>query len=315
MTNNKKLLITGASGFTGQHACRYFQEKGFDITAVSHTANQLEMNWIKCNLTKQEQVKQLITNTKPDYVLHLAGQNNVSHSWKNPVQSIETNLLATLYLLEAIREVVPLCRIVVAGSTLQFDPLSMNTLKHPYGVSKTLQSLLAQSWVPLYNMEIVIANPTNLIGPGPSHGVCSIIADKLAETESTNTNNLPSLTINLQAQRDFLDVRDAITAYHLLLEKGAAGDTYNVTTGKNRSLLEITKVFQSMTTSNFQIGSTTADQTDIQPVATPDRLHELGWKPAIPLRTSLADTLDYYRKRFSSSFDNMDNLRRDTDES
>ncbi|UOQ48614.1 NAD-dependent epimerase/dehydratase family protein [Gracilibacillus caseinilyticus] len=301
VSNNKKLLITGANGFTGQHACSYFHKKGFDITAVSHSTSKQEnqISWVRCNLTEQDQVKHLINSTKPDYVLHLAGQNDVSHSWKKPVQSIETNMLATLYLLEAIREVVPLCRIVVVGSTLQFNPLSKSTLKHPYGLSKTLQSLVAQSWVPLYNMEIIIANPTNLIGPGPSNGVCSIIAENLAKTESMNT---PSpLEINLQAQRDFLDVRDAITAYHLLLLKGSAGEIYNVTTGKNRTLGEIVKHFQSMSSSDFHVGSKTTNQADIQPVVNPARLHELGWEPTISLKTSLSDTLHYYRRRNSSA--------------
>lgn len=81
----------------------------------------------------------------------------------------------TAYLLEAVRKENPSCKILVAGSALQYDPANISTLTHPYSLSKTYQIQIARGWAALYEMDIVIAKPSNLIGPGFSNGVCSIL--------------------------------------------------------------------------------------------------------------------------------------------
>ncbi len=141
MKQRPQLLITGASGFTGQHACRYFAELGYDVTAVKrkqssegYTVGKV----IYCDLTNKKNVNQLIPQVKPDFLLHLAGQNHVATSWKDPIATLEANLMSTAFLIDAIRVENPSCKIVLAGSILQFDPSDLSTLSHPYGLSKTL---------------------------------------------------------------------------------------------------------------------------------------------------------------------------------
>lgn len=119
MSRMPKLLITGASGFTGQHACNHFVNAGFAVTAVSRKSfGNGQVQTELCNLTNKENVSKLIKKVKPDYLLHLAGQNHVGKSWIDPVSSLEANAMLTLYLIEALRQENPACKVVIVGSAL-----------------------------------------------------------------------------------------------------------------------------------------------------------------------------------------------------
>lgn len=292
-----KLLITGASGFTGRHACSHFLKVGFDVTAVTRhntfSNDQIQIEY--CDLTDKEAVRRLVKKVKPQYLLHLAGQNHVGQSWIDPVSSLEANSMSTLYLIEALRQERPDCKIVVVGSALQFDPKDISTLTHPYSLSKTLQVLIAQSWERLYSMHIVIAKPSNLIGPGLSKGVCSIFAKKIVDMEESKTENVLEVN-NLNAQRDFLDVRDAVSAYETLLIKGKSGEIYEIASGKSYSLEEVIHRFKSLTTVNFEIKSQVSDKKEEQVEIKLLKIMKLGWKPAIPFEISLKDIINFYRR-------------------
>ncbi|WP_026562812.1 NAD-dependent epimerase/dehydratase family protein [Bacillus sp. J37] len=296
MNQQPKLLITGANGFTGQHAVKHFLNVGFNVTAVSRkskfTLNDVPNEY--CNLTNKADVENLIKKTKPQYLLHLAGQNHVGLSWVDPVTSLEVNTMGTVNLLESLRKESPLSKVVVVGSALQFDPGNITTLPHPYSLSKTLQVIIAQSWAKLFNMHIVIAKPSNLIGPGFSNGVCSILAKKIVDMEENKLDKVLEVN-NLHAQRDYLDVRDAVTAYETLLMKGKSGEIYDISSGKSRSIEKIVNCFKTLTTINFELKSQEFHQIEQTIKIMPSNLIDLGWKPAIPLKQSLKDILNFYR--------------------
>ena len=291
-----KLLITGASGFTGRHACSHFSKAGFEVTAVTRNhAIKDQVQIEQCNLAVKDAVRRLVKKVKPQYLLHLAGQNHVGQSWLDPVSSLEANTMSTLYLIDALRQESPACKIVVVGSALQFDLQNISTLTHPYSLSKTLQVLIAKSWERLYNMHIVIAKPTNLIGPGFSNGVCSIFAKKIADMELSKSEKVLEVN-NLYAQHDFVDVRDAVIAYETLLMKGISGETYEIASGTSRSLKEIIDGFKAITKVGFEVKSQPNNQIG-QPIEIlPLKLMELGWKPTIPLESSLKDILNFYHR-------------------
>ncbi|MFJ7994674.1 NAD-dependent epimerase/dehydratase family protein [Peribacillus frigoritolerans] len=178
---------------------------------------------------------------------------------------------------------------------MQFDPKDFSTLTHPYSLSKTLQVLIAQSWEVLYNMHIVIAKPSNLIGPGFSNGVCSIFAKKIIDMEKNKAEKILQVT-NLNAQRDFLDVRDAVSAYDMLLIQGNSGETYEIASGTSRSLGEVTHCFKSLAKMEFEIISLTTGGKEQQIKILSSKLRNLGWKPTIPFESSLRDMLNFYRK-------------------
>ncbi|TKH05877.1 NAD-dependent epimerase/dehydratase family protein [Peribacillus simplex] len=296
MSQMPKLLITGASGFTGQHACNHFVNAGFAVTAVSRKSfenGQVETEL--CDLTNKENVGELLKKVKPDYLLHLAGQNHVGKSWIDPVSSLEANAMSTLYLLEALRQENSACKVVIVGSALQFDPQNISTLTHPYSLSKTLQVLIAQSWGVLYNMNVVIAKPSNLIGPGISNGVCSIFAKKIVDMEENKAEKVLEVS-NLQAKRDFVDVRDAVNAYEILLTQGKPGEIYDIASGHSHSLGEVITGLRNLTTIDFEIKSKVKDQEEGRVDISPLEIMKLGWKPVRSLKTSLEDILYFYRK-------------------
>lgn len=295
MNLSPKLLITGASGFTGQHAYRYFMEAGFDVVAVARKPsfdNQIPIEC--CDFTDKEAVKNIIKKIKPQYTLHLAGQNHVGDSWIDPISTLETNCISTLYLIEALRNENPSCKIIVVGSALQFSPENIFTLKHPYSLSKTLQVLVAQSWVTLYNMNIVIAKPSNLIGPGFSNGVCSMVAKKIVDIEESKGEKVLRVH-NLDVQRNFIDVRDVVKAYEILFTKGKAGEIYNVSSGKSCSLREVINIFRNLTSGDIKFKSQINNKIEQEFEISSLKLMDLGWNPSINLELSLKETLNFYR--------------------
>lgn len=290
-----KILITGANGFTGRHACRYFHQSGYECIALTRKREPLleASKNIICHLLNREEVERVIKQTNPDYILHLAAQNHVGKSWEDPVHTIETNVLTTLYILEAIRQVNPACKIIVAGSTLQFNPQNLSTLPHPYSLSKTLQTLIAQSWESLFNMNIIIAKPSNLIGPGESNGICSIIAKKIVEMERSEGDNIVEVS-NLQARRDFLDVRDAVRAFETLFRLGERGAIYEIATGTTLSLEEVINLFKLHSDASFSVMGKNNRAGDVFQ-GNPEAIEKLGWKPLISSSESFRDILNYYR--------------------
>jgi GDP-4-dehydro-6-deoxy-D-mannose reductase len=297
MNLQENLLITGATGFTGIHAYNHFIKQGFKVTAVGRKPIDLpkKVHVEYCELTNKNDVKRLIQKIKPQYVLHLAGQNHVGKSWDDPISSLETNSLATAYLLDALRKEVPSCKSLIVGSALQFDLKELSTLPHPYSLSKTLQVLIAQSWASLYNMHVVIAKPSNLIGPGASNGVCSIFAQNIVKMEEKKIEKVLKVN-NLYDRRDFLDVRDAVRAYEILLTKGKSGEIYDVTSGKSQSLGEVTQTFKALTNIDFKVKSHLTEKVEQFVEMKPLELINLGWEQEFSFSSSLQDILNFYRQ-------------------
>ncbi|GAB1768906.1 NAD-dependent epimerase/dehydratase family protein [Priestia megaterium] len=295
MTSSLKLLITGASGFTGTHACSHFLKRGFDVTAVTRTSvTNNQINIEKCDLTDKEAVRKLIKKVKPQYLLHLAGQNHVGQSWIEPVATLEANLMSTLYLIEALRHENPTCKIIVAGSTLQLNPIDASKFTHPYSLSKTLQVLLAQSWESLYDMDIIIAQPSNLIGPGISNGVCSIFGKKIVQMEKGKLEKILEV-YSLHVKRDFVDVRDVVCAYETLFKQGKSGEIYTIASGKIHSLEEVINQFRDLTTVDFKINSQVNSHNEENLETNCSKILHLGWKPNKSLASSLKDIITFYR--------------------
>ncbi|WP_025696675.1 NAD-dependent epimerase/dehydratase family protein, partial [Paenibacillus durus] len=270
-----------------------------------------------CDLNDGEAVKKMIEDTAPSEVLHLAGKNSVPESWRKPAQYLETNVMAAVYLLDALRSRNEV-RLLVAGSRLKFNPGAGEPL-HPYSLSKTLEELMSLSWGRLFRQQVLIAEPCNLIGPGPSTGFCSLLAGHIARSEQGGTQ-LPFRLSSRQAQRDFLDVRDAVRAYDCILKQGEPGTTYRIDSGKPRSLGEIAERMLSLTRADVRVdwGTEPSQEPENAPVLDAPPIQAgasgceaphcqaqsrsfaahasaLNWRPEVQLERSLADILEYYR--------------------
>lgn len=299
--NLPRILITGAAGFTGRQACQFFSEEGYDVIPVvrTKTGSEFESKYrvIPCDLTDKNGVMNLISCFRPDYVLHLAGINAVGQSWNAPIMVIEANVMSTLYLLEAIRNSGKPSKVIIVGSALEIDLTKNNFPPHPYSLSKTVQTLLSQSWANLFNMDIMIARPANLIGPGHSNGICSIIARQIAAMINGNREKVIEVN-DLSVRRDFLDVRDAVKAYHILCEKGLSGNVYNIATGVTHSLEEMILVFKDIIGFDITLYSKTSIPETTDSKIDTSTMKKLGWSPTIPFQQSIKDVLTFHLEQY-----------------
>ncbi|HEY0828711.1 MAG TPA: NAD-dependent epimerase/dehydratase family protein [Bacilli bacterium] len=298
--NSARILITGANGFTGRHACQHFSAAGMRVTAVVRSKDHAIKKdpaapycKVSCDLAHQDQVKRLVGEVRPQYVLHLAGRNHAGDSWQEPVSYLETNVMGTVYLLDALRQTGP-CRILVAGSMLSFPLSGKPQPPHPYSLSKTMQVLVSQSWHHLYGLDLMVAEPSNLIGPGYSNGICGLLARKIVNFEQ-GLDLAPFKLSSTLEKRDFVDVRDAVSAYGIMLESGKAGAVYPVGSGSSHSLGDLIACYQSLAGKPLplEIGHLTNPQEPKPVDMIP--LRELGWRPRIRFQTSVEDTLNFFR--------------------
>ncbi|EEL69610.1 UDP-2-acetamido-2,6-dideoxy-hexulose 4-reductase [Bacillus mycoides] len=237
----------------------------------------------------------VIKQIKPDYVLHLAGRNSVIESWTAALEYMEINVIGTLYLLEAIKQEASHCRTLVIGSALQADSMNNIKVSNPYSLSKTMQVIVAEAWGGLMDSNIIIAKPSNLIGPGVSNGICSILAKKMIDIESGKSE--PIIEVNsLKDSRDFLDVRDAVKAYHVLLRDGINGKEYNIGSGVKRSLLDVLEQYKGLTQLNFTVKETENFESDSNKSLVLEDIKKLGWVPKIQFHQSLKDVLEYAKR-------------------
>lgn len=311
----RRLLITGAAGFTGQHAVAYFHAAGAEVTAVVRRLTAASAGFPEgvrqrvCDLSDRKAVAAMIAETAPDEVLHLAGKNSVPESWRDPLLYMETNVMATLYLLEALR-VGSTGRILVAGSRLKYRPGPASGPPHPYSLSKTLEELVSLAWGTLFNQPVLLAEPCNLIGPGPSTGFCSLLAQHIVRSEEAAAGgNAPPQAFKLSSRhvlRDFLDVRDAVRAYDCILRQGKTGNVYRIDSGAQRGLGEIAEKLLAHAEAPVLMdwGADTVEEPPVKPAGSGDpdpaagseeNAAVLGWKPELSLERSLRDIVDYYR--------------------
>jgi nucleoside-diphosphate-sugar epimerase len=299
-----RVMITGAGGFTGRHACRYFTDKDWEVTAVvsprSDSGTELAAAFvIRCDLTDGEATAELFRETKPDAVLHLAGRNAVDFSWRQPAITLSANLMSTVHLLEGTRA-EGVSRILIVGSMLRNDAADLLRSSHPYAFSKTLQVTAARAWYHWYGLPIVIVEPSNLIGPGGSDGLCGRISRwaALMEDEKERAVLEPFFLSSLREARDFLDVRDAVAAYEKLLSEGAPGEVYALESGSFRTLEDVKNAFDAASTTAlpWRIGQSVASSPTPRDSAA---LRQLGWKPCIPFSNSIQDALSDERNRLN----------------
>ncbi len=310
-----RILVTGCTGFVGKYvveqcSLRYPQAALFGL--AGHAASSMKTNAIKllvADITQRDQIQQVVAQTRPDLIFHLAAQSSVATSWKHPQNTLRVNTEGTIHLLEALRTEQLTPRIVLVGSGEQYglvrpeeNPIREDCLfrpANPYAVSKASQDLYGYQYFIAYGLPIIRARPFNHFGPGqPSTFVVAKFARQLALIEAGKAP--PELPVgNLQARRDFLPVEDVVAAYLMLAEQGQPGQAYNIGSGHSRSIRSMLDLLLTLTTVPIRIYE---DPALLRPVDVPlleadtSRLQtDTNWQPAIPFEVALQRTLDYWR--------------------
>lgn len=310
-----KALIIGAAGFVGNYLIKHIQETyDWELAATKLENETLEYDNIQVynlNILYKEEITALLKEMQPDYIFYLAAQSSVSLSWKNPLLTVDINIKGCLNLLECLRELEQNPRILLIGSGEEYGyiqpedtPVKETTVLAPgniYAATKACQNMLGTIYARAYNMNIILVRAFNHVGPGQTPTfVVSDFCRQVALIE--NGKQAPVIKVgNLEAMRDFTDVRDVVRAYGMLIQKGVKGYTYNIGSGhavRIRSLLEnILKL--STVPITVEIDSAKLRPLDI-PIIEADisKLTEcISWKPEIPQIQTLQETLDYWRQK------------------
>jgi len=317
----KKYLITGFSGFVSYHFLSYLNKlkipaliKGLDIIEPEFDVSGFE--YVKCefekaDLLRVDRLKEILKDYLPDYILHLASYSSVAYSWENPVESFKNNTNIYLNIIETVRKARLDCRILSIGSSEMYgdvgsDQLPLredNILKpvSPYAVARVAQELISKIYVDSYGLDIVMTRSFNHIGPGQKDiFVVSSFAKQIAAIKKYNKNNAIKVG-DISIIRDFTDVRDVVSAYYLLLQKGGQGQAYNICSGSGFSLGQVINVMGQLMRVEFQIN---IDRSLIRPndnhiiVGSNDKIKkEIGWEPSYRLDQSLNDILNYWYQK------------------
>lgn len=299
----KRALITGISGFVGKHLRNElihagWQVYGFDIRPAGEKV-------FVGDLSDRAALTRAVADCQPDAVFHLAG---IIKS-QDPQAYYISNLFGTLNLLDAVLQMKKRPKVVLASSSAVYGltksarPITERSPLRPvteYAVSKVAQETAALRYHYAFGLDVIIARMFNLLGPGQSPDLaCSAFARQIALAEISDQNEI--VTGNLDAKRDFVDVRDAARAFALLAEKGQAGQTYNVCSGNAVAIQEC--LSEMMLRSKKQL-SARVDPARVQKNDVPvqvgsfQKLHKAaGWNPRIPLNESLEDLLNDWRER------------------
>ncbi len=314
-----RILITGISGFAGSHLADYFLTHGkHEIFGtikwrsrrdnILHIEHKVEL--VECDITDSYAVRSVLEKSRPDHIFHLAAQSYVPFSWRAPQGTLETNVMGELNLFERVRELKMDPMIHIAGSSEEYglvqpDELPIteeNPLRplSPYAVSKIAQDFLGYQYYRSYGMRIVRTRAFNHTGPRRGDVfVTSTFAKQLIQIERGLTE--PVLRVgNLSAVRDFLDVRDVVRAYALVLEKGTPGEVYNIASGKGMKISELLEKLVGLTKVKISIERDPARMrpSDVELlVGSAEKFKKAtGWRPEIPFDRTLADLMDYWRK-------------------
>jgi GDP-4-dehydro-6-deoxy-D-mannose reductase len=313
-----RVLITGISGFVGGHLAEHLLEHtDWHLVGVARDQGSLVSALRDCveiacvDLMDQSAVQHLVEDTQPDVVFHLAAQAHVPTSFKDPAATLTTNLLAQLHLFESVRvcKLDPIVLVVGTGEeygAVQPDDLPIDEdtpLRpvNPYAVSKVAQDMLAYQYFASHQLKTIRMRPFNHIGPRQGDGYApTAFAHQIARIEAGLQPPVVKVG-NLQAQRDFTDVRDIVQAYRLAVEHGQPGAVYNLGCGRPVAIQTILDILLSLSQAQIEVE---CDPERMRPADVPiiacdaTRFRQrTGWQPQIPLQQTLHDVLRDWRDR------------------
>lgn len=315
-----RVLITGFTGFVGSHLADHLLERSdlqiFGLYRwrsrtenVAHLLDKIQL--IEGDIADASAMHRALEISRPDWIFHLAAQSFVPTSWTSPNETLDVNVRGQINLFEGCRQLGLEPRIQIACSSEEYglvhpDELPItedNPLRplSPYAVSKVSQDMLAFQYHQSYGIDCVRTRGFNHTGPRRGQVfVCSNFAHQVASIEAGLQDAVIRVG-NLDARRDFTDVRDMVRGYAAALEHGAPGEVYNICRGQSFSIREVLEMLLEMSRLDVKVEE---DPTRMRPSDVPvlegsaQRFRDAsGWEPRIEFEQTLRDILDYWRDR------------------
>lgn len=341
-----KILITGINGFVGSHLAEYCLKLDHNVFGLVRHRSDLsnirpildKVKLYEGTITDSASVDRAVREVKPDRVFHLAAQSYVPYSWIAPQETMSANVLGTVNVLEALRNFVPKAYVMLAGTSeeygkwdypygLKYDEASGKMLRSDgqewgitedaplkplsvYGVSKVATDLLGLQYFRSYGLHVVRTRAFN--HEGPRRGKEFVTATFVRQALMLKKGGIKCILVgNLDAIRDFTDVRDIVHAYWLALQCGIEGEVYNICSGKG---IKIDKLLGLVL--EEVLGAKEAEKVDIEmdekrmrPADVPiligncDKFKEVsGWEREIPFSQTIIDMVDWEERCLNKGF-------------
>jgi len=316
----ERALITGADGFIGLHLASCLRGEGVEVMGIGLKqelpAGRLPgCRYQACDVLDREAVFSVVREFKPGYVFHLAAQSSVRRSWEDPLFTYKVALEGQANVVDAVLEEAPEAVVHVAGSAEEYGKVEEEELPiaedhplrpvSPYALSKVFQEHHALFCHRAHGLKVIVTRAFNLIGPGQAPDfVASDFARQVAEIEAGMRE--PVIRVgNLEARRDFCDVRELAGVFWLLVRRGVPGEVYNVCSGRDRSIRELLDALLSLSQVEVRVE---VDPARLRPAEIPvlrgdnGKLRKVtGWAPSIPLERTLEDLLAWWREELASA--------------
>lgn len=313
-----KCFITGMTGFAGSYLSEYLTRRGAEVLGIGlreFRQVRASATLLISNILDLDRLCELMNEFRPDYVYHLAALVHPARSREEPHGYYLVNVQGTVNLLEAVRRSGCDARVLLVSSsevygnpglevrvTEDTPPAPVN----PYGSSKLLSEGVGRQYRRSYGCRVVTARPFNHSGPGQSEDfVISDFCRQIASIEQGERE--PKILVgNLAPVREFLDVRDVVSAYVGLAEKGVEGEAYNICRGEGTEIREILRL--ALAQSRLEIEVVVSPEkyrpcTGERVVGSNRKLRSLlNWTPRYTLEQTIQDTLDYWRNRHQYCF-------------
>jgi len=318
-----RALITGITGFAGSHLAEYLLEHQPEVEVFgsyrwrSRTENiehfDERVRLLEADLRDYSSVHTMLEESRPDFIFHLAAQSFVPSSWRAPAETLSTNITGQTNLFEAIRALNLDPVVQIACSSEEYGlvlpeetPIKeSNPLRplSPYAVSKVSQDFLAYQYFQSYGLKVLRTRGFNHTGPRRGDVfVTSNFAKQVASIEAGMQE--PVIRVgNLDAIRDFTDVRDMVRAYWLAVTRGRPGEVYNIATGVGIRISDLLDRLIALSDAEVRIE---IDPERLRPsdveilVGDASKFRaDTGWEPRVPFEQTLRDILDYWRQRLA----------------
>jgi GDPmannose 4,6-dehydratase/GDP-4-dehydro-6-deoxy-D-mannose reductase len=320
-----KVLITGITGMVGSHLAEYILSQHPDVEIygilrwrspldnIKHISDRIQLHYAE--LRDLNSLILMIRDIRPHRIFHLAAQSYVSTSYTAPADTLETNIMGTCNLLDAVRisgldPLIHVCSSSEVYGQVTADEIPIretNPLRpaSPYAVSKVGEDMLAYQYFLSYGLKTIRTRMFTHTGPRRGDIFAeSAFAKQIAEIEARQQSN-PMKVGNLDSVRTFSDVRDAARAYWLLLEKGTPGEVYNIGGTQTMTIGEMLLMLKKMAKCSIEhhVVPELLRPSDVT-LQIPDVskfIEATGWKAEIPVEKTLSDLLDYHRTRIATN--------------
>lgn len=320
MIKRKKVLITGITGFVGSHLADYLIEKKdceiFGIKRINSKLKNIKgiedkIKLIDADLIDQTSLINALRICKPDYIYHLGALSWVKPSWSMPSAYMHVNAIGTINLFEALREVGLKPKILVSCTPEEYGdvpkeliPITEDTRLSPvnlYAASKTAQDMVCQAYAASYGFRVVRTRAFNHEGPRrEAMGALASFANQIAKIEKGLQKPIIKVG-NLEAKRNFTDVRDMVKAYYLAMEKGVPGELYLIGSNQIYTIKECLEMLINLSPMKgkikYEVDQERIRLTELRLlIGKFDKFEKLtGWKAKIPFKKTLEDMLNYWR--------------------